>query len=117
MSRGCRKIFSELLETNVNKHRKGRSVSENNRRNECLIDTYIFHLLWSGNRYEIIIRNLANHFFLSEVTVQNVLLLNSGEVLNYKKCYQEMNKSKLIRHLRTKWIQYNWDEKRTNTTV
>jgi hypothetical protein len=105
------------LETTISKHRRGRSVSENDRRNECLIDTYIFLLLWSGYRYDLIVKNLANHFFLSEVTVQNILLLNSSKVLHCKKSYQDMIKAKLLRHLRTKWIQYNWDEKRTNTTV
>ncbi len=73
--RGSNTLFSDIFETpsTVVKQRKGRSSSLIAKRNECLIDRYYYLAKFHEKRYDIIIRNLSAEFFISEVTIPEII--------------------------------------------
>jgi len=109
MSRGSQKLYKDLNEPIEINHRRGRSIEYNKLRNDCLIDRYIFYLITTRNNYEAIISDLANDFFLSPVTIQNVLSMNYDNVVSLKKLYSGCSHKKINDTLKKKWTQYAWN--------
>lgn len=112
MDRGNNKIFNDLIEIKLEKHRKGRSINFAALRNTCLIDRYLFFVLLSDKRYDIIISTLSKEFFLSPITITNVLQSNYEELIALKKKYQELkekNKHNQVKgELAKKWQHLVW---------
>ena len=108
MARGSNKLFRELIKDENVSHTKGRSETLYKKRNCCLIERYIFYVICSEKRYEAIIDQLSDDFFLSPVTISNILSLNYGELSRIKKEYQEQDHKKLYKTLTSKWPAFNW---------
>lgn len=108
MARGCNKLFKDINAVIVQKHRRGRSLVFNDKRNECLMDRYLFYQITTRNHYDAIIDDLSNDFFLSPVTITNVLTLNYEGVATRKKQYSAYSVIKLRDSFKKKWGQYTW---------
>ncbi len=102
--RGTLSLFSNLIEQPAPPadRRKGRSVELHTRRNECLIDRYVYYLVFSDKRYESIIGILSNEFFLSPVTVPEVLQEHVITIREIKKSNPTKN------YFSKKWNHLNW---------
>lgn len=73
-------IFEETTTTAPEARRKGRSPKHNARRNECLIDRYYYYGKYEQKRYSIILETLSEEFFLSPVTIPEVLTENFDQL-------------------------------------
>ena len=88
--RGTKTLFTDLFIPTfepAEKQGKGRSESLYNLRNECLIARYYYfskHKM-ADMRYDVIIKTLSSEFFLSEVTIPNVLSQNYKHLHELKK--------------------------------
>lgn len=107
-NRGINIIFNDLLRKEEVKHRKGRSILFNDQRNECLVDRYLFYLR-TEKRYDAIIKIMSIEFFLSEVTIMNILTGNYDKIATLKKEYQDYSETKLKKALLKKWAHLSWD--------
>ena len=108
MSKGINKLYNDLVIVSVTKHRRGRSVTFNEKRNECLIDRYLFYLNTTKWRFEAVLKCLSNDFFLSEVTIRNLLDQNYSQLCKFKKEYSSYSSIKLKSNLKKKWEQFTW---------
>lgn len=107
--RGGNILFKNIVESEqATKGRKGRNESQNARRNECLSDRYLYYLITTKNRYEAIIEKVADDFFLSHVTVTNILSQSSEGLTKTKKEYAALKPKELQRLLSKKWEGYSW---------
>lgn len=95
-------IFIETDEKPVEKQKKGRSEQLNSRRNECLIDRYFFLGRFSGQRYDLILSQLSNEFFLSEVTIPKIVDENLEKLVALKQ--QRPDK----KYFQEKWPHLTW---------
>jgi hypothetical protein len=87
--RGSSSLFTDLLDTKVSaskiEKRKGRSADLIKARNECLVARYYFYLNFSERRYEIIVELLSKEFFISTVTIPELLSKNIQLLENFRK--------------------------------
>jgi hypothetical protein len=87
--RGILTLFNDIYapeqDDNATRARKGRSEHHISLRNECLVDRYYFHAKFSEKRYDIILKILSTEFFLSEVTIPEIIGENTTQLHNLKK--------------------------------
>lgn len=108
--RGSQTLFLDIFEDNTSKRneteeverRKGRSAVLHSKRNECLVERYFFKGKFSGKRYNIIIDELSNEFFISPITVPEVLNENRALLIALKQ--KNPDKS----YFQKKWQHLIW---------
>jgi len=105
---GANTLFKEVFYTTpAVKQRKGRSLSLIEKRNECLVDRYYFH----GRKkvsYAYLLEIISNEFFLSMVTIPEVIEANFNTLASLKKQWHDQDEKKLAEHLRKKWPHLMW---------
>lgn len=100
---GNKKLFSDIFEDSSHpKQRKGRSLEHITRRNDCLIDRYYFFGKFSDKRYNKIIELLSFEFFLSVVTIPEIITDNDTLLHNLK------NKRPGASYFKKKWPHLVW---------
>lgn len=103
--RGTLVLFSNLLpeqEPAQAGKRKGRSETLIEKRNELLLNRYIYYFKFSELRYSSIIQRLSDEFFLSIVTIADILNDHANQV-------KELNKSDTSKSSYSKrWPHLTW---------
>lgn len=103
--RGTLTLFQDIFVTESQRPshlRKGRSEYQNSRRNECLTDRYYFRARFTEKRYDVILKTLSDEFFLSEVTIPEIIDANYSQLQRLKK--EQPGKSVFIK----KWPHLVW---------
>jgi len=102
--RGSLSLFADVFEKPAPEasRKKGRSAELNARRNECLVDRYFFYGKYTDKRYSNIIEILSQEFFLSTVTIPEVISENVALLAKLKK--EQPSKSFFSK----KWTHLNW---------
>ncbi|MGC4034716.1 MAG: hypothetical protein QM764_02070 [Chitinophagaceae bacterium] len=102
--RGSITLFNDVIETTpLPKQRKGRSETFDSLRNQCLIERYSYYMDETGWRYDLLIKVISKQFWLSEITVHNVIQSN-------RKLLKEVRANKRTRkELVQRWPHLNWD--------
>jgi hypothetical protein len=101
--RGSLTLFADIFETPAPKLvKKGRSSQLHDKRNECLVDRYYFYANFSDKRYSAIIEILSVEFFLSTVTIPELLQANQAQIRALKK----QNPGKVW--FKGKWPHLTW---------
>jgi hypothetical protein len=95
-------IFTDDSPAPIEKQKKGRSEYHNSRRNDCLVDRYLFYGMFSSWRYEKILKELSEEFFLSEVTIPKVIDENLDKLIELKKMKPEKS------FFQNKWPHLVW---------
>jgi hypothetical protein len=114
MPAGSRTLFAEIFVPTIpDKQRKGRSLSQIEKRNECLIDRYYWHgrkLLEGGKRiaYSSLLETVSNEFFLSYVTIPEIVDNNYHYLSQLKKEWEHEKEEKMRRHFQEKWQHLVW---------
>jgi hypothetical protein len=101
-------FFKSIIDVKVPKQRKGRSIEFITKRNNCLIDRYLFYALATKDRYEAITMRLSEFFFLSQYTLAEIITDHSEQVIKLKKQYSVLPIAKLQKEMQIKWPDYNW---------
>ena len=102
--RGSNTLFSDIFPVTIpEKQRRGRSETYDSNRNECLISAYYFIGINSGYRYELLIKIISKQFWLSEVTVSNILQLNHHLLVKVR------NEKPTKKELKEKWPHLSWE--------
>jgi len=98
------KIFDEVFQTLPAdiERKKGRSAQLHNRRNECLIDRYYYYGKFTDKRYLDILDDLSREFFLSPVTIPDLIADNISMLTKLKA--QQPSKS----YFSKKWNHLMW---------
>ncbi len=92
-------FFNDTVDT---KHRKGRSKTLHQSRNLAILYRYYYYSKFTKMRYDLVIEALSNEFYLSHITL--VELINDNiEVLSKVK-----KESPSIAFLKTNYKHYNW---------
>lgn len=118
MSRGAQSLYQKIFNDEINKNRrKGRCDVLNSYRNELLIDRYFFYVRLAQWRYEIIIKILSAEFFLSPVTIPEILADRVSKLKYVKRSYKELEDSEVIAALRKKWPHMVWRERLSLETL
>ena len=104
--RGQTSLFKEIFVTTPPSHdgmaRKGRSAKLHADRNECLVARYFYKCHFTEIRYNIIIDQLSKEFFISPVTIPEVLSEYAPKLHALKK----QNPDK--RYFQQKWPHLVW---------
>ena len=101
--RGSNTLFSDIFEDNVViKQRKGRSADLIKLRNECLIDRYFYYGLQKF-RYNYILDILSKEFFLSPITIPEVIEANFEKLSALKK------EQPAMKYFKEKWPHLSWN--------
>ena len=82
--------------------KKGRSAVLHAKRNECLIDRFFYKGKFFDKRYNKIIEELSHEFFISPVTIPEVISENYTQLLALKN--QNPEKSYFVK----KWGHLSW---------
>lgn len=86
--RGALSLFANIFqdtETPTTPRKKGRSPELHRQRNECLTHRYFFYCQHTDKKYEAILRILSAEFFISEVTIPELLNNYTKELHALKK--------------------------------
>lgn len=94
-------VFNEGNET-APRLKKGRSAALIARRNACLVDRYYWYGRYSEKRYTLILESLSDEFFLSTVTIPEIINDNIDQLRGLKA------KNPTAKQLATKWPHLNW---------
>lgn len=86
----------------ANDLRKGRSNSLIGKRNDCLLARYYYYSHFRDKGYEEVISLLAKEFFLSSITIINIILENTEHVQMLK------DKAKSLSFFNTRWGHLKW---------
>lgn len=101
--RGSHTLFNNIFETNtVVKQGKGRSASLIASRNECLINRYYYYGKFFNYKYSYILKQLEDEFFISIVTIPEVISINYELLTNLKK------QQPSLQSLKKKWPHLVW---------
>ncbi len=107
--RGSNTLFKDIFELpQPEKSRKGRSETLYSQRNECLLDRYFYYGYTTGNRFDIIIKTLSSEFWLSEITIPELIEKNYDKLTQVKKEYRELDPLSLKIQLQQKWPHLVW---------
>ena len=97
--------FNSNDDSSTSEVKKGRSKVLNNKRNLALIYRYYYYSKFTKMKYDCIIEILSNEFYLSQVTIPEVLSNNSTILSDVKKT------NPTIHSLRNSYPYYNWSLK------
>lgn len=103
--RGSQTLFSDIFTTTTEApaaRRKGRNDALHGMRNECLVARYYFYGKHAGLRYDLILSILSKEFFLSEVTIPEIINDNYEKLQALKK--ENPSKNELAK----KWPHLQW---------
>lgn len=106
--RGSQSIFTNMFEeaqkVSVSRQRKGRSNVLHNARNEALIARYYFYCKFFENKlnYDYIISKLATEFYLSTVTIPEIITANTDKLSELKK------EQPALKFFKEKWPYMVW---------
>lgn len=101
--RGSNTLFADIFEDIVViKQRKGRSADLINQRNECLIDRY-FYYGQQKLRYNYILDILSKEFFLSRITIPEVIEANFEKLSALKK------QQPSLKYFKDRWPHLTWN--------
>jgi len=102
--RGSNKLFNFFNEENSvdGMRKKGRSSHHNSRRNYALIHRYYFYNNFTKLKWDAIVKELSNKFYLSMVTIPEVIDGNIEVLKQVKKEKPE------VKHLKAMFPYYNW---------
>lgn len=105
--RGSNTLFSDIFQTTAPapiKRAKGRSASLHDQRNECLVARYYFYSKFHENKlaYNYIITTVASEFWLSPVTVPEIIDDNYESLIRLKK------EQPSLRYFKDKWPHLVW---------
>lgn len=106
MIKGGTTLFNEIFTeqaTATTTTTRGRSSIFDKDRNECLISRYYFFGLHTGFRYELLIKIISQQFWLSEVTVYNILKTNHQTLVDIRKQKPVKN------DLKKRWPHLSWE--------
>ncbi len=92
-------FFNDTVET---KHRKGRSKTLHQSRNLAILYRYYYYSKFTKMKYDSIMETLSNEFYISTVTLAE-MISNNTEVLSKVK-----KESPSIACLKTNYKHYNW---------
>lgn len=85
---GQQKLFENFFEDEqtpvVTATRRGRSEELHARRNEALIERYYYYGKFTDKRYEAILDQLSDEFFLTPVTISEVMNDNFNKLSDLK---------------------------------
>lgn len=104
MQRGSRTLFTEIFADapSLVTEGMGRNSDLLDRRNECLIDRYVYYYYATGWNYPILLKAIATDFFLTERRVTDVLQI----------CRVSLSKARSKKatkaELEKKWPQMSW---------
>ena len=102
--RGCNTLFKDIVTIEpAEKQRRGRSLNFDKDRNDCLINAYYYFAANTGFRYELCIKIISKQFWLSEVTVGNILSLNHHLLVKVREAKPDRAE------LKKKWPHLNWE--------
>jgi len=98
------KIFNDLIKENGidNRSRKGRNNSLLYKRNEFIIARYYYYGSMKNKCYEEIIKSLVSEFFLSPVTLSNVIQENAEQLQALKQ------KGPALYYFQNRWPHIKW---------
>lgn len=109
---GSRKIYQQVFETTptlpAENKQKGRSSSLHNRRNELLIDRYLFYGLLTDKKYTSLLETLEFEFHLSQSTIADLIADNLDKLVRTKKAYGSEKPERLLKLLADKWPHMVW---------
>lgn len=107
MARGLL-LFNDLIEKAIpEKQIKGRNKTLIEKRNECLLDRLFFFKKIFPTDYEFVLGRLSDEFFLSEVTIPQVI--EKADCQLYLRTLKLEPPTKEI--LMDKWPHFIWNEK------
>jgi hypothetical protein len=97
------KVFNELVKGKENiPGNKGRSNKLVTRRNDCLIARYYYFGAFRKLSYEDTIRELVAEFFLSPVTIANIIQNNTEQIQQLKE------KALVLHYFQNHWPHLRW---------
>ncbi len=104
MARGSNTLFADIFEAPVEgvTQRKGRSADLHARRKECLVDRYFYYGKLTEKRYPLILEKLSVEFFLSTVTIPEIIDGNYSQLVELKKAAPDSN------YFKKKWPHLVW---------
>ena len=82
--------------------RKGRSNKLVEKRNECLLARYYYYGNFTEKRYDVIMQQLSEEFFLSVVTIQDLVQDNVKFLYDMKDMHPR------LAYFETKWQHLVW---------
>lgn len=91
-------------------------VSMTDKRNECLVDFYYYtgqkQIEYKGRfikmAYSDLLEIVSNTFFISSITVHNVLQSNRDKLALVKQQWKDKSEDEMKKHFQTKWPQFVW---------
>lgn len=93
-------LFPEHLPTP--RQRKGRSADLHIKRNEAIADRYYFYGTILNLRYEIVMKMLADDFFISVYTIPEIITKQLAHIQRLKKEHIP------VKELAKKWPRFSW---------
>lgn len=98
------RIFNEVIKGgSLNKApQRGRNVKLVTRRNECLLARYFYYGFFKNMCYEEILRELVAEFFLSPITIGQIIQNNEELLLLIKK------RAAVTFYFQNKWPHLRW---------
>ena len=101
--RGGVSLFKDIFpEPAPEVQRRGRSITFDAERNECLVSRYYFFGLKTGLKYDMLLRIISKQFWISERTVSNILFANHHLLVKVRK--DQPTKQELEK----RWPHLNW---------
>jgi hypothetical protein len=105
--RGQRTLFTNIFIDNkplvAEKAAKGRNNKLYVRRNDLLLHRYYYLGNTTGYRFDLIIQQLRDEFFITERTITEVISMNSGSLMAIK------NKPPTKLQIKQKYPHINWE--------
>ena len=98
------KIFNEIIKDNgmPQAQRRGRNNSLIDKRNECMIARYYYYAAIKNKCFEDILKQLVTEFFLSPITIANVVKHGTDQLQALKQ------KSPVLYFFQNNWPHLKW---------
>lgn len=108
---GSRKNYQQVFETPpppAENKQKGRSSSLHSKRNELLIDRYVYYGLLTDKKYNALLNTLKFEFHLETTTIADLIDDNHHQLVTVKRKYATETPQRLIKQLAEKWPHMAW---------
>lgn len=87
--KGSQKLFKDILNVpqtpSTEIAKKGRNTAMHINRNRCIVHRYYYYITYTEKRYATIIQNLATEFFISQMTIIQLLTQYFGLITEIRK--------------------------------